>query len=361
MRKLLEKKEIIISEMEDLLNNAETETRALQEDELMKYDELKTQLEALVKTIAAIQENKELTKDEGQGEEVMNTEKRDYEMEVREITSSTHGNAIPEGLHNEILRKIKEKSQVYSEAKSVNYVGDLAILIDGEDAEASILDETEELTETDLGNVEKVVMKDKRVATLVTVSKHMLNNSPVLTLDFIADKVASRVANTIEKQIFNANGGSKQMTSGLLAKGSKVSQSITIENIMAMVSGLKAGYLKGAKFYCNRETFQTLAGLMDGNKRPYLVADVIDNTPAYKILGVPVVVTDVLNGELVLANIGEAIMIKHGQQPTVELLQETFALKGSYGVMCETFVDCAVVNPEAVVILLAPTRARKAA
>ena len=68
MRKLLEKKEIIISEMEDLLNNAETETRALQEDELMKYDELKTQLEALVKTIAAIQENKELTKDEGQAD-----------------------------------------------------------------------------------------------------------------------------------------------------------------------------------------------------------------------------------------------------------------------------------------------------
>ena len=32
MRKLLEKKAIIISEMEGLLNNAETETRALEED-----------------------------------------------------------------------------------------------------------------------------------------------------------------------------------------------------------------------------------------------------------------------------------------------------------------------------------------
>lgn len=356
MKKLLEKKAVIISEMESLLNNAEAEVRALAEDEIQKYDELKQQLEALVKTIEAIQENKEITKDEG--EEVMATEKRDYEMELRAITSATHGDAIPEGLHGEILKKIEEKSQVYAEAKAVNYVGDLAVLIDGEDAEASILEETEELTEEDLGEIEKVILKDKRIATLVTVSKHMLNNSPVLTMDFIADKVASRISNTIEKQIFNAKGQTKEMTSGLLAKGSKIEGTITIENIISMISGLKAGYLKGAKFYCNRETFQALAGLMDGNKRPYLVADVINNAPAYKLLGVPVVVTDVLNGELVLANVGEAVMVKHGQTPQIEILSEAFALKGSVGIMCEAFVDCAVVNPEAVVILSAPSRAR---
>lgn len=358
MKKLLEKKNLLVEEMQGILNNAQYETRALSQDELQKYDDLKKQLEALIKTIETIQGNKEVTKDEGQGEEVMTTERRDYDMELRAITSASHGDAIPEGLYSEILRKIQEKSQVYAEAKTVNYVGDLAVLIDGEDAEASILEETEELTETDLGAVEKVVMKDKRVATLVTVSKHMLNNSPVLTMNFIADKVASRVANTIEKQIFNANGGSKEMTSGLLAKGSKVEGTITIENIISMVSGLKAGYLKGAKFYCNRETFQVLAGLMDSNKRPYLVADVINNVPAYTLLGVPVVVTDILNGELILANVGEAVMVKHGQTPQIELLQETFALKGSVGIMCEAFVDCAVVNPEASVILSAPSRTK---
>ena len=112
MKKLLEKKAVIISEMEDLLNSAEVEVRALAEDEMKKYDELKQQLEALVKTIEAIQENKEITKDEG--EEVMTTEKRDYDMELRAITSATHGDAIPEGLHGEILKKIEEKSQVYA-------------------------------------------------------------------------------------------------------------------------------------------------------------------------------------------------------------------------------------------------------
>lgn len=359
MKKLLEKKAIIISEMEGLLNNAEAEVRALEDDEIQKYEELKKQLEALVKTIEAIQENKEVTKDEKQGEEVMTTEKRDYEMELRAITSSSHGDVIPEGLHGEILNKIQEKSQVYAEAKAVNYVGDLAVLIDGEDAEALILDETEELTEKDLGAIEKVVLKDKRVSTLVTVSKHMLNNSPVLTMDFIADKVASRVANTIEKQIFNAKGQTKEFTSGLLLKGNKIEGTITIENLMSMVSGLKAGYLKGAKFYCNREVFQALAGLMDGNKRPYLVADIINNAPAYTLLGVPVVVTEALEGELVLANVGEAVMVKHGQTPQIEILQEAFALKGSVGIMCEAFVDCAVVNTEAVVILSAPSRAKK--
>lgn len=349
MKKLLEKKNLLIEEMQKMLDVCEAETRSL---DVESYEAKEAELQALQTTIKKLE-----TRDKGeQVMEIMG--QRDYEMELRQLTTASHGEAIPEGLHGEILKKIKEKSAVYAEAKTVDYVGDLAILVDGEDAEASILDETEELTETDLGNIEKIVMKDRRVATLVTVSKHMLNNSPVLTIDFIADKVASRVANTVEKQIFMANGQTKEMTSGLLAKGAKVSGTITIENIMSMVSGLKAGYLKGSKFYCNRETFQALAGLMDGNKRPYLVADVINNAPAYKILGIPVVVTDVLNGELVLANVGEAVMVKHGATPQIELLSETFALKGSYGIMCEAFVDCAVVNPEAVVILSAPTRSK---
>lgn len=356
LKALREKKNAMLEQMDTMLSNVETEVRALSDEEMTQYEELKKQVEQINATLKALEEKANLEdKEKGENED-MKTENRNYSEELRAITSASHGEAIPEGLHSEIIKKIEEKSAVYAEAKKVDYVGDLAVLVEGESSEASILDETEELTETDLGEFEKVVLKDKRVATLVTVSKHMLNNSPVLTMEYIADKVANRVANTIEKQIFVADGTSKKMTSGLLAKGSKLQGNVTIENIMAMVSGLKAPYLKGAKFYCNRETFKALTSLMDGNKRPYLVSDVIDNAPAYRILGVPVVVTDVLNGELVLANLGEAMMVKHGQEPTIELLTETFALKGSYGFMCEAFVDCAVVCPEAIVVLEQATK-----
>ncbi|WP_332856850.1 phage major capsid protein [Clostridium paraputrificum] len=355
IKSLKEKKNSLIAEMEQITNVVEVENRALESEEISKYEELKKLVEQINSTIEALETSKEIaeeSKEQKKEGNEMTEEKRSLaEVELRAITSTTHGDAIPEGLHGEILKKLEEKSAVYAEAKKVDYVGDLAVLIDGENAEASILDETEELTETDLGTFEKVVLKDKRVATLVTVSKHMLNNSPVLTMDLIADKVATRVANTIENQIFNADGTSKKMTSGLLVKGTKIDADITIENILSMVGGMKAGYLNGAKFYCNRETFKALCGLIDGNKRPYIVADVINNKPAYTLLGVPVVVTDVLKGELVLANLAEAVMVKHGQTPQVEILQETFALKGSYGIMCEAFVDCAVVNPEAVIVL----------
>lgn len=356
-KKLLrEQKAELLEQMEQLTSNAEVETRALNDEEIQAFEDLKKQVEQISKTLELFDTQKEMVEEQPKNEEKevdkMDTEKRMLaETELRAITSTTHGDAIPEGLHGDIVRKLEEKSTVYAEAKKVDYVGDLAVLVDGASAEASILDETEELTETDLGIFEKVVLKDKRVATLVTVSKHMLNNSPVLTMDFIADKVATRVANTIENQIFNADGTSKKMTSGLLVKGSKIDADVTIENILSMVGGMKAAYLNGAKFYCNRETFKTLCGLMDGNKRPYIISDVINNKPSYTLLGIPVVVTDVLKGELVLANLGEAMMVKHGQTPQVEVLQEAFALKGSVGIMCEAFVDCAVVNPEAVVIL----------
>lgn len=358
-KKLLqEKKAELLEQMEQLTSNAEVETRALSDEEIKAFEDLKKQIEQISKTLEVFDTKKEMVeeeqpKNEKEGAKEMDTEKRMLaETELRAImTSTTHANAIPESLHGEIIKKLEEKSAVYAEAKKVDYVGDLAILIDGENAEASILDETEELTESDLGAFEKVVLKDKRVATLVTVSKHMLNNSPVLTMEFIADKVATRISNTIENQIFNADGNSKKMTSGLLAKGSKIDADVTIENILSMVGRMKAAYLNGAKFYCNRETFKALCGMLDANKRPYIVADVINNKPAYTLLGIPVVVTDVLKGELVLANVNEAMMVKHGQTPQIEVLNETFALKGSVGIMCEAFVDCAVVNPETVIVL----------
>jgi HK97 family phage major capsid protein len=354
---LREKKAELLEQMEKLTSNAEIEVRALDEDEIKAFEDLKKQIEQISKTLEMFDVQKELIEEpkneEKEVDKMDNTEKRMLaETELRAIvTSTTHGNAIPEGLHGEIIKKIEEKSQVYAEAKKVNHVGDLAVLVDSENSEAEILDETEELTETDLGAFEKVTLKDRRVSALIPISKHTLNNSPVLTMEFIANKVATKIANTIEKQIFYADGTSKKMTSGLLAKGVKIDADITIESILGMVGGIKGVYLNGAKFYCNRETFKTLCGLMDATKRPYIVYDVINNKPSYTLLGVPVEVTDVLKGELVLANLGEAMMVKHGKTPEVEVLQETFALKGSIGVMCEAYVDCAVVNPEAVVIL----------
>jgi HK97 family phage major capsid protein len=354
---LREKKAELLEQMQNLTSKATVETRALDEEEEKIFKELQKQIERISETLEMFDIQKELIEEQPKNKEKevdkMDTEKRMLaETELRAIvTSTTHGNAIPEGLHEDIIRKIEEKSQVYAEAKKVNHVGDLAVLVDGENSEAEILDETEELTETDLGTFEKVTLKDRRVSALIPISKHTLNNSPVLTMEFIANKVATKIANTIEKQIFYADGTSKKMTSGLLAKGAKIDADITIENILSMVGGMKAVYLNGAKFYCNRETFKTLCGLMDATKRPYIVYDVINNKPSYTLLGVPVEVTDVLKGELVLANLGEAMMVKHGKTPEVEVLQETFALKGSIGVMCEAYVDCAVVNPEAVVIL----------
>lgn len=350
---LIEKKNSLIAQMEELTNKVEIETRALSQEELNKFEDLKKQVEEINSTISILNEKINVV-EEPQKEGEQNMENRNFENELRAITSSTHGDAIPEGLHGDILRKIEEKSNVYADAKKVDFVGDLAILVDGESAEAAILAETEELTETELGEVEKVVLKDKRVATLVTVSKHMLNNSPALTMEFIADKVATRVANTIEKQIFNAQGSSKQFTSGLIQKGTKVVGDVSIDSILKMVGGMKSAYLNGAKLYCNRETFGKLCALKNATGHPYLVADVIKDKPAYSLMGVEIAVTDVLSADvLVLANLGEAVMVKHGQAPQVEVLNETFALKGSVGIMCEAYVDCAVVNNDAVVVLSA--------
>ena len=91
---LIEKKNVLMTEAEALLNTCEAESRGLVEEELNKYNEIKMQIEDINNTLAIAEErNKEavvekvenIINDKIEGEETMgmNVEKRAIEQFVR--------------------------------------------------------------------------------------------------------------------------------------------------------------------------------------------------------------------------------------------------------------------------------------
>ena len=363
-KSLIERKNSILEEMERITKTCEIETRALTEDESKKFDELKAIAEQLIKTISSIDDMKSLSEkskvEEGEEKENMgNTEKRNYVEEVRALTTATNGDVIPEGLANDIVRKLQEKSNVINECSKITYTGDYAVLQEGEPLVAEVLGETENAQPKDLSKFTKVVLKDKRISVVTTVSRTVLHNSPVIGINYLSEKVAQAVANKIENETFVADGTEKHLTKGLLTGGKVINGDVTLEGMMETLSDMNPLYLQGAKWYVNRETFKALSLLMNANKQPYMALDVAGQTPVYKFLGLPVVITDSVDS-VVLANVKQSVTLKLSEKSNIQVLNELYATSGQVGFLCEFYGDLAVTNPDAVRILKKATGLRKA-
>ena len=63
LKKLLEKRQSLMAELDKLFSDAEKEERALTDDEQTRYDSLKAEIEKIDNTIESFQQSRKLTKD----------------------------------------------------------------------------------------------------------------------------------------------------------------------------------------------------------------------------------------------------------------------------------------------------------
>lgn len=354
-KELIERKEELIEKMDVLLNNATTEQRDLSDTENSTFEQLETEIRSIneqLNTTTNLFEKKE--------EKNMTFERREFAKglaygEVR-ATTETHDNVVPTELYDEVVKKIVEMSSVVADTPVVKAQGQLELLIEKEALKAQILDEIEECVPADLGQFEKISMKDHRMSEVILVSKKLLLNSPVVGMDYITETLAKRIARKLEEQLFSATGGNKEFTSGLLT-GEKMETTvdgiITILDLQNLITSMPSVLLNGAKLYMDRATFSKLSVLQDANGHFYLTNNVIGDKPTYQILGIPVEITEEAKGHIVLANIRQAMKLKMGEGMNIHVLKEKYATSGQICVMCTLYGDSALVDRQAVKILAA--------
>ena len=167
MKKLLEKKDLLVAEMAKMLDQAEAETRSL---DVEAYEAHEKELAALNATIEKLE-----TRDKG--EIIMDKkqiETRDYAEELRVMTTETNGASIPTTIATQIVEELERISPVFNEAPRYNTPGKLEFLINTNNVEAEILGEVDTLTDTNLSDFKKVILDAKRVGLFVPVSKKLL-------------------------------------------------------------------------------------------------------------------------------------------------------------------------------------------
>ena len=133
MPTLVEQRNNLIQEMEGLIEKAKSETRSLDDTESTRFDEIKTEITKIDKTIQAEKEADKLSTTQ-QAKNTDEEEKRALEEEnfvkfikgdTRALDVANNGAIIPTDIANRILTRVKEISPIYQRSTVFNVGGDL--------------------------------------------------------------------------------------------------------------------------------------------------------------------------------------------------------------------------------------------
>lgn len=345
----------LLDAADKILNNCLAAKRNMNEAELSEYETLQMKASDLKQEVeAAIAEARsgKIIKDERQRGNKM--EKRDLQAkeEIRAITTSTHEEVVPTGLAAQIVEKLQENSQIFAAASTIEYAGKYQINREDEViAEAQMLEENAQIQEQTIANLNPLILSDKRCGSLVKVSENVLLNAPSMGIEYISSVLGRRVAKTLDKQIFASDGTGVNFTGSILKDGTVfAAASLTIETLIAMVSDMNPMYLKGAKWYMNRELFKQVQAFKMATGEFYVVPDTREGL-SYKLLGIEIIVCEAAT-QICLVNPLEAILIKINKGGfNVRQLKEVFALTSEVGFLVNLFIDGGIKNPAATRVL----------
>lgn len=216
MKKLIEKRNAIIEKMEELTNQANTETRALTEEEITSFDEMKEEVRTIDETLKREEEQR--------GIDIKNPvpdSKTDEEKEIRafaqyirgqvnfeerveqNLDMGKNGAIVPKTIANRIISKVKEISPILNLATIYNVKGELSFPYYDETEQKIQMAYHDEFTKLSSTNAtfKSKSLKGYIAGALSKVSRSLVNNSDFDLVSYVVEKVAEAVADFLEKEL----------------------------------------------------------------------------------------------------------------------------------------------------------------
>lgn len=396
LKAMLEKRNTLLSEMNEIVDTVEGETRSFEDAEVSRLSEIKAEITSLDGTINQIKEVRSLSlkeQDVNPGGEKMKKDELTPEFEIRgleqylrgqegterralteavtvknavEGTAGNGGITVPTNVYNGIIAKLGEKSPVFQAARKFGSVtGNLKIARDSGEADEGFIGET--LDATKIKPVLKsVTLNQKRVGAAIQLTNQLINDSGVDIVGYANDRLTASVATAIERGILlGAKAGEEDDDTFRPIIGDKDVKVIelagtdgpTVEEILDVYASINPGYLDGAMFIVSRRVFNAMLKLKDGDGSYLVFRDLVNGKPGYTLFGVPVHVSSLLTeqedgSEIVFGNIGEAygMLVKKDMNLITVTADTTQALAGGRLAIMDAYMDGAVINPDAVVV-----------
>lgn len=382
MTKLQEKRNAIYAELEKLIAETRKEERAFNDEEKAEYTSKLAEMRKLDEQIEAEEELRSLAiksskkADESGKLSTEEAEKRAFEAfilgkkETRNatpvnMTYGANGAVIPDTIMQKVIDRVVEISPLFAAATKYAIPGDITIpKIDRSSGDITVAFAAEFSTLTANGfKFGSVTLSGHLAASLVLISKQLINNSKIDVVSVVVNKLAEAIAVFVENFLLNGDesisnsGLAGSMDSGNILTVASVA-AITADNLIDVQDIIPDAY-QGNAFWIMNPTMRTkIRKLKDGQGNYLLVPD-FQKGSGYILLGKPVFVTDNLptasgaqaGDTLLYYGDFSGLAVKTGESAEIQMLIEKYAEQHAVGMNTWFEIDARIENPQKIAAL----------
>lgn len=375
-KKLMEQRAALQAELQKLIDTAQNEERAMNEDESNKFDELEGKIKAIDATIKAEERARSLSLNVNSNEhhEELRTEERAAAEEevfgnyIRGIisenragvnmTTGDNGAVIPTSIANKIIKKVYDICPIYQMADRYNVAGTLTIPSYDESTSAITMayaTEFEEL-ESKSGKFASIELKGFLAGALTKVSKSLINNSSFDIVNFVVNQMAENIARWIEGECLN---GTSDKVDGI-SKATQVvtaaaATAITGDELIDLQEQVPDAYQTSCIWIMNKATRSAIRKLKNSDG-DYLLQKDATARWGYKLFGADVYCSDNIdkmaaNKTAVVYGDMSGLAVKVSEDINIEVLREKYATQHAVGVVGWIEIDAKIENQQKIAVL----------
>lgn len=375
--------------MQKILDTAKLQKRALSEEEISKFNELKKLIDEIDATIKAedesrkmeMEENKKEVSEEKSQKETESTEKEertfvDFIVTGEEkranspgMSYGSNGAIVPTTIAKKIIEKVKELSPIYEKVEKFNTKGTLEIPVYDVDSDATsptgnvnVAYQGDEFTSlvAGQGKFKSVELKGYSHGALSVISRKLLNNTDIDITNFLTNKIAQAFAEFWEKELLVGTGSTNNhmtgaiSTTNLIATGNTTytaANAAKIDKLIDLQLAVPQQYQKNAIWIMNKAVFTELRKAKDGNGNYYMAyGKGLTGGFDWEFLGKPVYISDNMPAATTVNNIPvlygdfSGMAMKISQDLEIQLMREKYIDKNAIGIVGWAECDSKVQN-----------------
>lgn len=312
-KELVETRNAKVAQMENILNTAKVENRAVTDEENAKFENLEKEVKDIDRTIALNERMqnvslREVPKTEVAMAEMTNEEKdakvfenmiRNYKNETF-TTKADGGATIPTTIASKIIDKVVEISPIFRLADRYNIKGKITLpKYNSKTSTLSMQYVTEGASATPnelkLTNIE---LDGYLASTLSYVSNSLINNSAFDIVGFVIAKMAQAIALFIERELLKGTEGKVEGLSKIpeeMVVTTESATAITTDELMDLQDKVIDKYQGASIWIMNRTTRSAIRKLKD-KEGQYLLNKDLNSKWGYTLLGRDVYCSDQVDG-----------------------------------------------------------------
>lgn len=376
-KQLKEKRNELQSKMEEILNKAKIENRAMNDEEIKNFDDVEKEIKNIDATLDRCDKiNKmECTKIEGE-KELTQEEKdvkafaaflRNYVKGVpqnaeTQLTKGDNGSIIPKTIAQKVIDRVNEISPLYASATKYDAKGTLAIpKYDDttDDVTVTYATEFDELV-SHTGKFITVELTGFLIGALTKISKSLLNNNDFKLTEYVVNKMAEKFKLFYEGEMLNGTSNkilgiagsydSKNMKVILAAKSS-----LSADELIDIQESVPDVFQTKAYWIMNRDTRKKIRKLKDSDGN-YILNRVFNEKWDYELLGKPVYCSEkaeklgTASKPVIFYGDFSGLAIKETESMEIQILLEKFATQHAIGVVGYSELDAKVENTQKIAV-----------